>query len=81
MGLEYKIRFEVPEGFDEEALARRLPDATLPGSSWTAYSYEVEVDGFTFVDHGGERTTASVAFRVLVDEALRAGGPVVVEEL
>lgn len=81
MGLEYKIRFEVPATFDQAALTKRLPDARIPGSSWTSYAYEVEPDGFTFVDHGGERTTASVAFRVLVDEALRAGGPVVVEEL
>ena len=81
MGFEYKIRFEVPAGFDGASLVARLPDASIPNSAWSAFDYEVEPDGFYFVDHGGKRETSSVAFRVLVDEALRHGGPVVIEAL
>lgn len=80
MGIEYKIRFAVPPGFSGEGLAARLPDATVPNSAWVEYAYAVEADGFSFVDHCGRREIAALAFRCLVDEALRHDRAVVIEE-
>lgn len=79
MGFEYKIRFRVPSGFSCEELASRLPDAGAPGS-WPAYDYTLEPYGFSFLDHG-RSATASIAFRQLVDEALRHAREVVIEEV
>lgn len=78
MGFEYKIRFKVPAALSHERLT--LPDAAIPGSSWVEYEYRLEADGFYFLDNG-KSAAASIAFRRLVDEALRHGGPVVIEEL
>ena len=80
MGIEYKIRFKVPSDFSDEILAKRLPDATIPNSNWVEYGYTVEADGFHFVDHCGKRETSAIAFRCLVDEALRYDRAVVIEE-
>jgi hypothetical protein len=80
MGSEYKIRFAVPSDFSEEILSKRLPKADIPGSNWVEYSYRVDVDGFYFVDHGGRRDISSIAFRCLVDEALRHGERVAIEK-
>ena len=81
MGFEYKICFPVPEGFTGEGLARRLPDATIPGSQWTAYDWSVEPYGFYFLDNGGNGSVSACALRCLMDEALRHATQVVVEEL
>ncbi len=80
MGFEYKIRFPVPSAFTPERLAARLPDATIQGSAWVEYEYRLEADGFYFLDNG-RSAVASVAFRHLVDEALRHGAPVEIEAL
>ena len=81
MGIEYKIRFRVPPEFSGGPLAKRLPDATIPGSNWVEYEYGLEPDGFYFVDHCGKRETSSIAFRCLVDEALHHDRAVVIEQL
>lgn len=80
MGHEYKIRFAVPPGYSCAALAERLPSAQLPSSAWVAYEYFLDSDGFLFVDHASTDAGA-IAFRRLVDEALRHDERVVVEEL
>jgi hypothetical protein len=80
MGFEYKIRFTVPAGFSPERLAKQLPDPAVPSSSWVAYEYRLETDGFYFLDNG-KSPAASIAFRQLVDEALRHSGEVVIEGL
>lgn len=80
MGFEYKIRFTVPAGYLPDRLHERLPDPAISGSAWVEYAYELQSDGFYFVDHG-RSNVASVAFRQLVDEALRHAREVVVEEL
>jgi hypothetical protein len=80
MGFEYKIRFTVPPAFSPEALTKRLPDPAVPSSSWNEYDYKVEADGFYFLDHR-KSPVASIAFRQLVDEALRHSPQVTIEEL
>jgi len=81
MGIEYRIRFDVPPDFSAELLTKRLPDPRIVNSDWTEYGYKVEKDGFYFVDHGGTPAIAAVAFRCLVDEGLRHAQRVVVETL
>jgi hypothetical protein len=80
MGFEYKIRFTVPPSLSPDALTKRLPDPVVPSSSWPAYDYKLEPDGFYFLDHG-KSDVASIAFRRLVDEALRHSQQVTIEEL
>lgn len=80
MGHEYKIRFAVPPGFSPEPLTKRLPDPHAPNASWLEYDYELEPDGFYFLDNG-KSAVASIAFRQLIDEALRHSPQVVVEAL
>ncbi|MCA9584769.1 MAG: hypothetical protein KC657_05365 [Myxococcales bacterium] len=79
MGFEYKIRFAVPASLSCESLAARLPDPRA-GASRAEYDFALVADGFYFVDHG-RSPAASVAFRLLVDEALRHAAEVVIEEL
>ena len=80
MGHEYKIRFPVPPGFSPDRLTKRLPAPRAPSSSWPEYDYRLEADGFYFLDNG-RSPVASIAFRELVDEALRHSPQVVIEEL
>jgi hypothetical protein len=79
MGFEYKIRFAVPAEMSHASLTARLPEPHA-GGAWTEYDFALEADGVYFVDHG-KSTVASVAFRLLVDEALRHAREVVIEEL
>ncbi|KRD73551.1 hypothetical protein [Lysobacter sp. Root983] len=71
MGIEYKIRFEVPPRYDRSAVAGRLPAAA--DAAGAIYGYELEADGYYFIDHLVDPAIAAVAFRRLVDEALRHG--------
>jgi hypothetical protein len=80
MGYEYKIRFTVPPDFSPERLNSRLPTSGVPNSSWVEYDYKLEADGFYFLDNG-KSPVSSIAFRQLVDEALRHSEQVVIEEL
>lgn len=68
MGIEYKIRFELPRHYDRSVVETKLPDAT--GAAGAIYDYAVEPDGFYFIDHLAAPEIAAVAFRRLVDEAL-----------
>lgn len=71
MGREYKITFPVPDGYDPNALLRKLPNPMHPEALCETYSYAVEPDGFYFVDHLVDRTVAAVALQGLLDEALQ----------
>lgn len=76
MGFEYKIRFAVPPNFSLDSVARRLPAPAEPHE----YDVTIEDDGILFVD-SRKSALASLAFRQLVDEALRHSRQVVIEEL
>jgi hypothetical protein len=79
MGIEYKIRFPVPEGYNTDRLLRKLP-AQQPGQM-PAYDFALESDGFYFIDHLGHGAIAAQALRVLIDEALGFGEVVQISEL
>ena len=81
MGIEYKIHFPVPEGYGTEQLLRRLPSAQTAPGQMPAYSFELEGDGFYFIDHLSNGPVAAQALRVLIDEGLRHGAAVQVSEL
>ena len=80
MGFEYRIRFVVPAGMTKESIGRKLPDPTIPNSTWVAYDYTLDDEGIYFLDHG-RSDASSIAFRRLVDEALGHGERVVVEAI
>lgn len=71
MGIEYKIRFELPRHYDRSKVEAKLPDAA--GVAGAIYGYAVEPDGFYFIDHLVAPDIAAMDFRRLVDEALLHG--------
>ncbi len=70
MGIEYKIKFCVPEGYDPSALFNKLPSPIGIPSMTEIYNFKIEQDGFYFVDHLVNNEVASVAFRLFINEAL-----------
>jgi hypothetical protein len=70
MGVEYKIKFCVPENYDPSALFKKLPSPIGRPSMTEIYNFKIEHDGFYFVDHLVNNEVASVAFRFFVNEAL-----------
>ena len=80
MGIEYKIKFSVPQGYDSSALLNHLPSPIHRATMTEIYNYKVERDGFYFVDHLVDEKVASVAFKRFVDEALRHSSSVEIVE-
>ena len=78
MGIEYKIKFSVPQGYDPSALLNKLPSPIDRATMTEIYNYKVEQDGFYFVDHLVDEKVASVAFKRFVNEALRYGSSVAI---
>ena len=70
MGIEYKIKFNVPENFNPSALFKKLPSPIARGQMAEIYNYAIEPDGFYFVDHLVNKDVAAVALRMFIDEAL-----------
>ena len=70
MGIEYKIKFNVPGNFNPSALFKKLPSPIARGQMAEIYNYAIEPDGFYFVDHLVNKDVAAVALRMFIDEAL-----------
>jgi hypothetical protein len=81
MGVEYKIKFEVPADFNPSALFENLPSPIAPKRMEEIYNYAIEPDGFYFVDHLVNRDVASIALRRFIDEALAHAASVQITEL
>jgi hypothetical protein len=80
MGIEYKIKFAIPDGYDPAALFRKLPSPIDRRAMAEIYNYPIEGDGFHFVDHLVDPAVAAVALRSFLDEALRFSQSVEVVE-
>jgi len=70
VGIEYKIKFLVPPGYDPGNLFKKLPNPIHRPTMTEIYSYGIEKDGFYFLDALVDKQVASIAFRMFVDEAL-----------
>lgn len=70
MGIEYKIKFVLPEDFSPTGLFKKLPSPIARGPMAEIYNYAIKPDGFYFVDHLVDREVAAVALRLFIDEAL-----------
>ena len=81
MGIEYKIHFPVPQGFDTQAVQRRLPVVQTAPGQMPDYDFALEADGFYFIDHMGDAATVARAMRVLIDEALSVSPSIHISEL
>ena len=71
MGLEYKIKCDLPSDYSPRSVLMKLPSPIKKGTGEETYNYRVESDGFYLVDHLNERKTASIALQIFIDEALR----------
>lgn len=80
MGIEYKIKFTVPNDYDASPLLRKLPSPVDRRAMVEIFNYSIESDGFYFVDHLVEAAVAAVALRSFLDEALRLSQSVEVTE-
>ncbi len=81
MGIEYKIKFTVPEGYDPSVLFKKLPSPIQKGQMMEIYNYRIEPDGFYFIDRLVNPVVASLALRRFIDEALRFSDSVQISEL
>jgi hypothetical protein len=70
MGIEYKIKFVLPENFSPTGLFKKLPSPIARGPMAEIYNYAIEPEGFYFVDNLVNREVAAVALRMFIDEAL-----------
>lgn len=70
MGIEYKIKFVVPDNFNPATLFMKLPSPIARATMTEIYNYEIESDGFYFIDHLVNKDVAAVALRLFIDEAL-----------
>lgn len=80
MGIEYKIKFSLPEDFDPSALFERLPSPIARGPMAEIYNYAIQPDGFYFVDHLVSQEVAAVALRLFINEALSHSQSVQISE-
>jgi hypothetical protein len=80
MGIEYKIKFAVPDDYDPGARFQRLPSPIDRRAMAEIYNYSIEADGFYFVDHLVDPAVAALALRSFLDEALRFSHSVEVAE-
>ena len=78
MGYEYLIRYRPADLLAWEAFVARL-DNPVAADGRPAFEVALTEPGVYFLDHG-HSPAAAVAFRRVVDEALRHGGAVAVEE-
>jgi hypothetical protein len=76
MGIEYKLRFSVPQNYDPAALFKKLPSPIQRPSMTEIYNYKIEGDGFYFIDHLVNEGVAAVAFKQFVNEALKLSNQV-----
>ena len=80
MGIEYKIKFAVPNDYNPAALFRKLPSPIDRPAMAEIYNYSIKADGFYFIDRLVNPAVAAVALRSFLDEALRLAGSVEVTE-
>ncbi len=80
MSIEYKIKFNVPRGYDSSALFRKLPSPINKPTMTEIYNFRIEPDGFYFVDHLVNDQVAAVAFKKFVNEALGYGDSIQIVE-
>ena len=80
MGMEYKLKWQPPPGYDPSAVLRKLP-SSISRQSWEIYNYAVEADGFYFLDNLVDQRVAGQAMKLLIDEALAHGDEVSIREL
>ncbi len=80
MGIEYKIKFSIPTGYDSSGLFKKLPSPIDRTSMTEIYNFRIEQDGFYFVDHLVNDQVAAIAFKRFINEALRHGGSVQIVE-
>ena len=70
MGQEYKIEWQMPEGYDPSTVLRKLP-SPISSVMTEIYNFSVEEDGFYFLDNLVDQSVAGQAMKLFVDEALR----------
>lgn len=81
MGKEYTIKCKVLPSQDLQKMFARLPSPIHRTPLAEIYNFKVEKDGFYFIDHLVDTTTASVAFRVFTETALLSNETVEISEL
>ena len=81
MGIEYKIKFEMPVDYNPEGLFQKLPSPINKQTMTEIYNYQVEAYGFFFVDYLVDVSVASLAFRRFIDEALIYSDSIEITEL
>jgi hypothetical protein len=71
LGIEYKIKFNVPAGYDAGNLFQKMPSPIHRPDMTEIYNYKIEKDGFYFIDQLVDKKVAAFALRLFIDEALK----------
>ena len=78
MGIEYRIRYQPADRELWEAFVRRLFNP-VSAEGWSAFTVELSDRGIYFCDND-RSDAAAIALRRIIDEALKYGKSVAVEE-
>jgi len=80
MGREYKITCTPLRDSELSQLLRKLPSPIQRPQMWEIYNYSVEDDGYYFIDHLIDRSTAASALLIFLDAALSTDQSVTISE-
>ena len=80
MGREYKITCTPLRDSALLQMLRKLPSPIQRPKMLEIYNYRVEDDGYYFIDHLVERSSASSALLVFIDAALSMGQSITITE-
>ena len=68
MKVEYKIKIDMPDGFDPTGVLKKLPSPISPEMT-EIYNYPVEKYGFYFIDNHVDQKTSGHAISCLLMNA------------
>ena len=80
MGVEYKIKWKIPENYDPFPVLRKLP-SPISSEMTEIYNYSVDEDGFYLLDNLVDKFVVGYVMKMFIDEALSYSEEVIVKEL
>lgn len=80
MGMEYKIKWQMPKEYDPSSVLQTLP-SPISREMTEIYSYSVEDNGFYFRDNLVDKVVSGYVMKLFVDEALKYNNEVTICEL
>lgn len=77
---EYKLKWQIPDGYDPFPVLRKLP-SPISSQMTEIYNYSLKKDGFYFRDNCVDQAVAGYAMKLFIDEALKHDKQVNIQKL